>query len=164
MTVSALLIADYLICVAKSPLTVMKLNKLAYISHGFTLAIEGEQLFRDRVEAWKYGPVISSLYHALKEFGSEYIQSLPYCGTDINEPNLKERLKFTTSNIPKQHRAIVDRVMDVYGGYSGLGLSTITHTEGSPWHQCYKEGEFNIVIPDAITEKYYKQQTVQSVV
>ena len=160
MTVSALLIADYMIGASKSPLTVMKVNKLAYISHGFTLAIQDRQLFRDRIEAWKYGPVVPSLYYTLKEFGGNNIHTLPYCGTDLDGPQLAKRLEFTTVSIPEQHKAIVDRVLDVYGNYSGVGLSTITHTKGSPWHQCYREGETGIMIPDEITKKYYKQQLV----
>ena len=157
---SALLIADYLIG-KHAPLTPMQVNKLAYIAHGFTLAIEGQPLFRDRVEAWKYGPIIPSLYHALKDFGGDEISILPYCGTRVDTPDLDKRLDLTTTQIPERHRAVIDRVITVYGGFSGPMLSTITHEEGSPWHQCYQEGEFGIQILNDITRKYYQQQLVQ---
>ena len=153
--VSVLLIADYLIGTSKLPLTPMHVNKLAYISHGFTLALEDEPLFRNRVEAWRYGPVIPSLYHELKMFGGNNIPVLPYCETLLDDENFETRLMFTSSRIPDSHRTIIDRVMVVYGEYSALGLSTITHEKGTPWHQCYRQGR-NIEIPDSVTKEYYK--------
>lgn len=164
MALSALLIADYLIGISpsKSGLTVMQVNKLAYIAHGFTLAIEDQPLFRDRVEAWKYGPIVPSLYHALKDFGGNNINILPYCDTRLDAPHLDDRLAFTTSRLPQKHKAIIDRVMAVYGGFSGPGLSTITHEKGTPWDQCYREGELGIQIPDHITQEYYKRQLVSA--
>lgn len=36
----------------------MQVNKLSYLSYGFVLAIKNEKLFNDKVEAWRYGPVI----------------------------------------------------------------------------------------------------------
>lgn len=158
MTTSALLIADYLIGTSKTDLTPMHVNKLAYISHGFTLAIKNEPLFRERVEAWKYGPVIPSLYQALKMFGGQIIDCLPYCETKLTSSNFEERMNFTRSIIPEQHKTIMDRVMDVYGKYSARGLSTITHEEGTPWHQRFQEGRLGIAIPDSITAAYYKKQ------
>ena len=58
---SSILIADYIL--AKSDmmgksLTPMQVLKLTYISEGYSLAIDGERLFGDRIEAWKYGPNI----------------------------------------------------------------------------------------------------------
>ena len=44
------------------------LNKLVYITKGFALATLDDGLFEEEVEAWKYGPVISSLYHEFKQF------------------------------------------------------------------------------------------------
>lgn len=51
-------------------LTPLQLMKLTYMSHGWALGILGRPLFNDRVEAWKYGPVIPTLYHKTKEYGS----------------------------------------------------------------------------------------------
>ncbi len=52
------------------PLTPMHIQKLIYFAHGWNLALTGEPLIRERVEAWDYGPVIRALYGELKVFGS----------------------------------------------------------------------------------------------
>ena len=35
--------------------------------------LRGEGLFGNRIEAWRYGPVIPDLYHATKSYGREPI-------------------------------------------------------------------------------------------
>ena len=54
----------------------MKVLKLVYMAHGFNLAITDDPLINDRVEAWKFGPVIRPLYGKLKQFGSGAIPSV----------------------------------------------------------------------------------------
>ena len=50
--------------------------KRVYIAHGFSLAINKESLLDkrfDKVEAWKYGPVIPSVYHSFKQYKADPI-------------------------------------------------------------------------------------------
>ena len=42
------------------PITHMKVQKLVYIAHGWSLGIRGEDLINENIMAWKYGPVIAS--------------------------------------------------------------------------------------------------------
>lgn len=59
------------------PLTPQKLMKLCYIAHGCHLAIGGEPLFDDRIEAWRYGPIIPALYKLIRNRnGINYIRNL----------------------------------------------------------------------------------------
>lgn len=44
----------------------MKMQKLVYIAHGWGLGFLGEPLITQDIEAWKYGPIISDLYHEFK--------------------------------------------------------------------------------------------------
>ena len=74
MAYSARTVANYLI-EAKSkeggtPPTPMQLLKLVYIAHGWNLAINDRPLINDRVEAWRYGPVIPKIYQDLKQWGN----------------------------------------------------------------------------------------------
>ena len=46
----------------------IKVNKLVYVSLGFSLGMEDFVLFDEDVEAWKFGPVIPSVYHHFKKY------------------------------------------------------------------------------------------------
>ena len=51
-------------------LTPLKLQKLLYFAHGWHLVLDsdGDPLLDEDIEAWKYGPVVPSIYHKFKEF------------------------------------------------------------------------------------------------
>src|SRR5262245_26249764 len=55
------------------PVDPLKLQKLLYFAHGWHLAITGAPLLDEPIEAWQYGPVVSSIYHEFKHFGSRAI-------------------------------------------------------------------------------------------
>ena len=66
-------VANVLLSTARAQqksLTPLQLMKLAYMSHGWMLAMTGKPLFNNRIEAWKYGPVIPDLYTQIKKYGS----------------------------------------------------------------------------------------------
>lgn len=109
-------------------LTPMKLLKLVYFAHGWHLAIYDQPLIRDPVEAWEYGPVIPSLYHALKRYGSRRILEFLETG---DEPR-------TVPESDKRTRRLLDAVWSAYSRYSALRLSDITHMPGTPWYQVYE--------------------------
>jgi len=138
-------VADEVLRLAKAAgmqLSPMKLMKLVYIAHGWHLVIKDSDLFANRIEAWKYGPVIPDLYHATKRFGREDIP--PHLIEDEDD------------NVDADTRDFLKDVLDKYGQFSAIQLSRKTHVAGSPWDQVYREGLMGIEIPDSIIEKYYK--------
>lgn len=140
----AITIADELLQIAKrhgQALSPMKLMKLTYIAHGWALAILGRDLFQNRIEAWKYGPVIPDLYRATKRFGS----------SDIPLAQVGEQ-----SAVDPQTKAFLEDVYRKYGGFTAIQLSTLTHQSGTPWDQVYVDGEFNTEIPDGLIRAHYE--------
>lgn len=97
--------------------------KLVYIAHGFYLAMKSGDLFPQKIEAWKYGPVILELYHATKHFGREPI---PFHAIDNDRPA-----------ISNEDFELLNQVYDKYGHLDGVALSSLTHKPGTPWSKVY---------------------------
>jgi uncharacterized phage-associated protein len=53
----------------------LKLQKLCYLTYGHWLAHHGTPLLSDAPEVWKYGPVFSKLYRAMRGFGGRRIKA-----------------------------------------------------------------------------------------
>ena len=143
-TYNPILIANYF--VKKSldedvQLTPMKLVKLVYIAHGWNLALQDRPLLSETVQAWKYGPVLPSIYHAFKQYGADQINEMAVPGNDEFE------------EIDAKTRELLDNVWGAYKNYTGSQLSTITHMVGTPWDAATKDGKKNIT-DDAIKAHY----------
>ncbi|MCG8409867.1 MAG: DUF4065 domain-containing protein [Bacteroidales bacterium] len=151
-------VGNYLLDLAqkeKKEVTILPLMKLVYLVHGFSLAIYNKSALNphyDKVEAWKYGPVIPSLYHELKRFGSDNIKK--YRSQVIIE--IKDSFKLKKASLDdKEITEITNFVWESFKDYTPTQLVELTHASGSPWHDVYKPDENNI-IDDAITKRYFK--------
>ncbi len=103
---------------AGDSITNLKIQKLLYYAQGAHLAIHGEPLFEEPIEAWTHGPVVPVVYHELKSFGSKSIQVDGMCDA--------------FARLDEQEQSVVNEVYDVYGQYSAWKLRDMTHQE-SPW-------------------------------
>lgn len=156
---NALSVANYFVELAKNTgkkMTQLGLMKRVYIAHGFSLAILHKSLLDprfDRVEAWKYGPVIPSVYHSFKQYRSNPITEQ----TVIMEWDEKTMLpNFVTPKLKDSNaKKIVEMVWQRYLNKSDSEMVSLTHKKGTPWELCYIEGE-NQAIPDELTEVYYR--------
>ena len=101
-------------------LTLLKLIKLCYISHGFNLAVNDRPLLAERPQAWAYGPVFPSVYHAFKEVGKGIITDMLQCEME---------------HIHGEEADIINLVCNKYGKLSGHQLSALCHADGTPWAQ-----------------------------
>lgn len=169
MPYDSIAVANYLIERAKSDgesLTPMKVQKLVYFAHGWNLAINDQPLLNERIEAWKYGPVVPELYRELKEYGARPIPApvtvLRILGTKLSVVAPKLEDCDGPLDLTKQ---LLDRIWFIYGKYSAVQLSNATHAPGSPWDITWKRaaGASHAVIPDALIKadfiKRAQQQT-----
>lgn len=143
MAYSAIAVANAFIEKAKAgnvkELTPMKLQKLLFYTQSWHLKLRnGTPLFDDQFARWKFGPVIPSLYHELKKYGSGIIEK------PIRIIKLEEgKLKALTPDIQQddaQAHALIDKIIEVYGGYSGTYLSNLTHGENTAWSRGEVDG------------------------
>lgn len=129
--------------------SMMKLIKLVYFSHGWNLAITGNPLVKDNVEAWKYGPVFRTLYYSLPYEGSMIINK------SIVDPISKKPFASVFSSLETK---LLNRVIDVYGSLGAFQLSDLTHLPGTPWSETLQtQGEFSI-IDNFIIKNYFQTQ------
>lgn len=156
---SSLLISDYIINKHGGVFTPFHLLKIVFISHGRTLAALEKPLIRDRIEAWKYGPVIPILYHELKIWGDMPVGELHYCGTvpNVNAAVDSERRSFFESILSSPERDIIDDTVAEYGECTFGDLQSLCHEPGSPWDAHYDE-KFGTKIPDSTIWDYYKKE------
>ncbi len=120
----------------------MELLKLIYISHGWYLEIYDLPLIRNRIEAWKHGPVIPDVYYAFRSQGlnvREQIRGIPVLEDD--------------SVID-----VLEQVYSQYGHFEGWQLSRLTHVEGGPWHVTMEIGGPFTPIPDSLIKRHYKEK------
>jgi uncharacterized phage-associated protein len=116
------------------PIDQMKVQKLVYFAHGWYLAITNKPLLNEAIEAWRFGPVIPSLYHSLKYSGNQAITS-----------TISVRKDPTIDETDPEVQAYLNRIWNLYSPLSGIQLSNITHEEETPWARIAKE--FNNQIP-----------------
>ena len=129
----------------------MKLQKLVYYAHAFSLAILDRPLIEDRIEAWKYGPVVPTLYNEFSEFGDRNIDRL---ASDIDDDlNVVEPQLPATATAEKK---LIRQIWDTFGGYTAIQLSNMTHEENEPWARVPLKRPGH-AIPDSLIKKCFKE-------
>ena len=116
----------------------MRLQLHVYICHGLSLAYLARPLILDDVFAWKFGPIVPSIYFRFKEQGAATIA------------NHRDVLLDTDSE------AIIQDVVLNLGHLAVSQLLELAQRPGSPWHQVW-DGKHKQVIPDPIIQTYYQK-------
>lgn len=141
---SSLTVADYLLELEKKKngigLTPMQLIKLVYLCHGWMLGLYGRPLLVDSIEAWRYGPVISGLYHAVKQFRADLVTT---------------QLSDDKSEFNENEKSVMRQVFKIYGDYTGIQLSRLTHAPGTPWSHIRNAGRE--IIPNDLIKEHFLQ-------
>lgn len=134
----------------------LKLMKLVYIAYGWTLALAEKRLFDEPIEAWQHGPVIDSLYHEFKHFGSKPISGR---STEFDYDTF-ESIEPRISKEDIDALKILEKVWSVYKGFKAWDLRNKTHEVGGPWHKVYKRNVKGTELKDSdIKEHYFKRIT-----
>lgn len=139
----------------KKRVSPMKIQKLLYIAHGYALVECKEPMLDEVFEAWKFGPVLSSLYHECKNYGAgqitQYLKDIdPETGETSPAP-LPDDDNLTD---------IIDFVWRTYGGDSAISLSDWTHVKGGPWDQVTQGGTRifrHQDVPNKLIKEYFEK-------
>lgn len=137
-------IANYML--SKKTLTPKQVQKLLYYAYSLYLVKYNEsfmqegmnKLFEDKIEAWDHGPVIRNVYDYIKKVALS--NQLVTCNTKIQLSDIKIE-------------NFIDKILKVYGQYSGYELEQMTHSE-EPWIKTSR----NNIISDEIIYNYYSNK------
>lgn len=168
MAYSAIAVANAFIEKAKDrgidDISPMKLQKLVFFAHAWMLAVADEPLITDPVIAWQFGPVINSIYHEFKSFGSNTITT-PGTEFEYSEDENGPDFGYVIPNVNKNDKnsnRIIDAILEVYGNKTAIYLSNLTHENGSAWcetRQDHNDGNVrNFVIDNEIIKSTTKKQ------
>lgn len=136
----------------------MRMQKLVYFAHGWYSSFKNEPLISEEVLAWTYGPVIESLYHEFKKYGSKPI-SEPVLDVEINRAELLKIkvIKPKIDDSDSYTKALLNKIWEVYGKYSAVELSNLTHQTDSPWYNA-KLAKKSAISEEEIREYFKKQR------
>lgn len=149
---SSMSVANYIVNSAidkEKPVSNLKLQKLLYYVQAASLVENNVPMFDDDISAWKYGPVVETVYHAFKHFVGAPID-------ECNSANIEylddtDSVDELISGIDKK---MIDKVVKSYEEYAALQMVRKTHEE-EPWQKAYYN---NIDYIDNVDiEKFYSE-------
>lgn len=100
-------------------MTNLRLQKLLYYAQAFHLAMNDEPLFKNKIEAWVYGPVVPDVFNKYKDNEDGIIRAKEASGHNGLSDDIRE---------------LLDEVYIVYGQFSASALIDISHSE-PPWYK-----------------------------
>lgn len=122
-------------------ITAMKLQKLLYYCHAWSLVWDEKPLTNAKLEAWANGPVFPVIYRLHR--GQFDVSKWPQGDED---------------NLTQEQKDTIERVIQFYGPKSAQWLSDLTHREG-PWIEArvgVPDGERGeAIISNAMMAEYY---------
>lgn len=127
-------------------ITHLKLQKLLYYAQGIYLALFDKPLFKEKIYAWKHGPVVEEVYKKYKKNGRNEINSL------LTDDEKRSMIKLERDIKAKQ---ALELTYENFAGYTAWQLRNKTHEIGSPWDiTITKKGE-NAVIDNNLIKEYF---------
>jgi len=123
-------------------LSIMSLLKLVYISHGWHLEMRKAPLFPNKIEAWKYGPVIPDVYAAFRSQG-----------VDVSNP-----VRIGGPPLAPSDAHLLEEVYRIYGSLPAIKLSQMTHERGGPWDEATKRWGWFAPIPNDLIQHHYEKK------
>jgi len=135
----------------------MQLQKLVYFSHGWNLAVTGEPLVSDAVEAWDFGPVFPELYHHAKFFGAATIDR-PLTTGDSSAARFfggTDKGEIYSASLDVTQSTILAHVWSRYGNLSAFQMSNLTHAPGTPWYEAYTTTGRNTGISNDVIRQHF---------
>lgn len=108
--------------------TPLKLQKILYFCHADFLVRTGYPLVAEEFEAWRYGPVLPSVYQAFKKSVGCGIR-----GRATHFDPITLRSSQPVAALDGRYEAIIRPIFDIYAPVDAGCLSAVSHADGGPW-------------------------------
>ena len=148
-------VARYIL--TKVPCTHLKLEKLVYMCYADYLCNENKKLFNDIIYAYKYGPVIKSVYDKYKKNGYEMLDDKETYDEESRKLPIKSRLLVAEDGLKKI--ISINKTIEKYKDYDANELVSLTHKEFSPWFVAGAGELINEEITDELIKTYHVNET-----
>jgi uncharacterized phage-associated protein len=126
----------------------MLIQKLAYIAHGWNLAINNQPLINELPEAWDNGPVFREIWDHVRDNG--------YRGPNCTLLNPVTKTEIREDLTPSEV-AVIEHVWTKYKDFSAGKLSRLTHEPNTPWSKAYFERGRNASLANDEIKDHYVQ-------
>lgn len=154
---NAIDVANYIINKSidiNAPVSNLKLQKLLYYVQAAKLVKDGVPMFEDDISAWKYGPVVESVYHRFKIYANTQINEKVVCrGIDFLSDFLSNDEYDPCEFISTEDCIIIDKIIEAYKDHTAMQLVRKTHNE-APWKDAREKNE--AYISTGAIKAYYK--------
>ncbi len=130
----------------------LKLQKLLYFIQAYFLTAtdDSRPCFKDKIEAWDFGPVVPNAYREFKQYGSGNIPTIEsYVVFDNKNIWNSHREVYNPNVIAYDDRKMIASVVDEFSRYSASGLVDLTHRQ-APWRDAYQRFANSEITIDAI--------------
>lgn len=118
-------------------ITNLKLQKLLYFAQAAHLALYDQPIFKEEIQAWKFGPVVPTIYKKFSEYENTTLPIKEGACTDT------------------ELHAFLEEIWKLFGKYSASELVHLSHSH-SPYRDTYIEGKKNIIIDPEKMRIFYK--------
>ena len=154
-------VAKYIL--SKFSCTQLKLQKLVYMCYADYLCNTGKELFEDAILAYKYGPVIETVYKRYKQYGYKPIEKENNIESEgISEMPAKSRILFAEDGLEKIQN--IDDTLNKYGLLNANELVDLTHRKDTPWDKTAKRAwPLTVRIENDTIKEYHKNEIIDNI-
>jgi len=114
----------------------LHLQKVIFFSHANYLKSFGRELILNKFEAWEHGPVVSELYHSLKESGDS-----PVTGRATRFDFHKKQFVEVRDSFSLAASTFLEEMLRFYGRMDPWRLVMLSHRKGGAWDQTIEQAE-----------------------
>ena len=132
----------------------LKLQKILYFVQAYFLIQTSHPCFKEKIEAWDFGPVVPVAYREFKGFAGMDIPTVKsYIVFDENDIWNTKCIEFEENCIDNEDKVLINKVVDKFSEYSATDLVKLTQRQ-TPWIDAIVLNQSNEITNKSIFEYF----------